>query len=57
MAGLKKIMTNFEMDDTKRYNNFVRKDHDMFKEMVDRLILGSISKTPTLGEPWSLDLN
>ena len=30
-------MANFEMDATKRYNNFVRMDHDMFKEMVDRL--------------------
>ena len=24
------------MDDTKRYNNFVRMDHDMFEEMVDK---------------------
>ena len=25
------------MDDKKRYNNFVRMDHDMFEKMVDRL--------------------
>ena len=32
-----KLMGYLDMDDTKRYNNFVRMDHDMFDEMVDRL--------------------
>ena len=30
-------MGYLDMDDTMRYNTFVRMDHDMLKEMVDRL--------------------
>ena len=45
------------MDDTKRYHNFVRMDHDMFEDMVDRLT-PRIQKPDTkirTHEPWSLD--
>ena len=37
MAALKTLMGYLDMDDTKKYNNFVRMDHDMLEAMVDRL--------------------
>ena len=36
MAGLKKMMGYLNMDDTKRYNNFVKMDHEMLEEMLNR---------------------